>query len=160
GDYGKVASVKVNETPITNGRYFTDCDLDPGTKYYYAVTSIDSSMNESFSSIGLLVSTNPKLKTGWPKTMEFDADFSSPFACELDATYSGLEIVSLDRFGTIYAWHCDGTGYLSSDGVFARTGMRSWTSPAAADIDLDGEMEIVYMGSRTNPETTKVFVYK
>ncbi len=160
GDYGKVASVKVNETPITNGRYFTDCDLDPGTKYYYAVTSIDSSMNESPSSTDLLVSTNPKLKTGWPKIMEFDTDFSSPFACELDTIYPGLEIVSLDRFGTIYAWHCNGTGYLSSDGVFARTGMRSWTSPAAADIDLDGEMEIVYMGSRTNPETTKVFVYK
>ncbi|MEO0129865.1 MAG: C25 family cysteine peptidase [candidate division WOR-3 bacterium] len=151
---------KANETVITNGRYFIDTDLTPATEYRYFVTSVDSSMNERSSNDTLLTATNPKLKPGWPKVMEFDSHYSSPFACELDPDYPGLEIVSIDRMGTIYAWHCDGTGLISQDGVFARTNMKTWTSPAAGDIDLDGKIEIIYLGSQDNPPLSKLFVYK
>lgn len=133
---------RVNETPITNGTYFNDFGLQRAYTYYYVVSSVDSSMNESFYSPELESKTNPFDLFGWPRTMKAGG-FASIVACDFDPSYPGLEVIAADYDGTIYMWHYDGTGVINPDGVYAITGKSIYASPALADLDGDGQLEMV-----------------
>jgi hypothetical protein len=57
-----------------------------------------------------------------------------------------LEIVAGNSYGDLYAWHADGTGFLQSNGFFAGidgVGHNISGTPAMADLDDDGDVEIV-----------------
>jgi len=133
---------RVNELPITNGTYFKDLGLERAKTYYYAVTAIDSSRNESYYSLELVAKTNPPDQFGWPRKMRAGA-LASVVACDFDRAYPGLEVIAADYEGTIYMWHYDGTGVISPDGIFADTKKPVYASPAVGDIDRDGQLEIV-----------------
>jgi len=91
---------------------FTDLGLQPSTRYYYVVTAIDRSGNESARSIEYTASTNPPQLAGWPIEL-MSPTSSSPVVGDIDAD-GDLEIVSGSTY--VYAWHHDATELVDGDG--------------------------------------------
>lgn len=149
---------KRNILPITNGSYFKDEGLERARGYYYVVTAIDSSRNESFFSEELLEQTNPLDLNGWPKTIDAEAQ-ASPLACDLDPEYPGLEVITVDLNGNIYAWHSDGTGVVEENGKFAYGGYTCYASPAVGDINLDGRLEMITVHTDFSLEEIHIYCW-
>ncbi len=88
---------------------------------------------------------------GWPRAT-LDWIWASPLGADMDGD-GDLEIVGLDRSGNLYAFHHDGSELVDGDmnpatiGILA-SGLGSYAdgSPAAADLDGDGESELVVLG--------------
>lgn len=87
---------------------------------------------------------------GWPKSTQHLC-WASPVLGDLDGD-EDLEVIAFDIGGYVYAWHHDGTevydwdGSPSTDGIFFKTddlGYWHVSTPALADIDEDGLVEIV-----------------
>ena len=101
--------------------YFRDTGLAPSTRYYYYVTAVDSSGNESAPSPVASINTNPHQLTGWP--IELASSSSCPPAVG-DITGDGTkEIVAGNEH--LYAWNANGIEVRDDDndpqtwGVFA-----------------------------------------
>ncbi|MDI6840327.1 MAG: C25 family cysteine peptidase [bacterium] len=57
-----------------------------------------------------------------------------------------LEIIFLDLNGKVYIFNSNGGGFLNSDGFFAQADPYIFSSPSVADINVDGELEILVGG--------------
>lgn len=88
--------------------------------------------------------------SGWPVYFEGGGGTGTrgafgPAVCS-DLDGDGVDEVIINTLqGEIYIWHGDGTGFLDSTGFFYDLPDAAWaySSPAVADIDGDGEKEIV-----------------
>jgi hypothetical protein len=104
-------------TRITTDRvprvaYYRDTGLQPSTQYYYYVTAVDSSGNQSPPSPTAHINTNPAQLSGWPIAM---ADVSSCPPAVGDITGDGnKEIVAGNS--TLYAWDWHGIELRDDDG--------------------------------------------
>jgi len=132
--------------------YYRDTGLATNTRYWYAVTAVDSSGNESPRSASGSVSTNPPQASGWPITMTAETA-SSPAIGDLDG--DGLpEVVQGDS--RVYAWHGDGAELLDADndpqtwGVFTTELGIVNASVVLAELDGDTGLEIVACGWDVN----------
>jgi len=106
GPYGQVSADPV-EHPL-----FMDTGLPPSTRYYYVVTSVDGSGNESAKSVEGTASTNPPQLAGWPiETMGTSS--GAPAVGDIDGD-GDLEVVAGSTL--IYAWHHDGMELRDGDG--------------------------------------------
>ncbi|OYD15689.1 hypothetical protein CH333_05195 [candidate division WOR-3 bacterium JGI_Cruoil_03_44_89] len=121
---------------------FLDGGLSPWRGYYYRIGAVDSSMNEGEPSQPVYGKTNPAAKVSWPKKGPQEKPFWMPFCVDIDTSYPGKEVICGCDDGWLYGWHCDGTPILGEE-KFAFVGYPLWGMPAAGDIDLDGEKEIV-----------------
>jgi len=150
---------RVNDYTILRTAKFVDDELPPFTRYFYKISAQDSSGNESGLSDWMAVSTNPPLHSGWPITMGRETP-SSPCLGNVDFSPDGsLEIVvGADH---VYVWHEDGSELLDGDndertsGVFCDEGEYYASAPSLADLDSDGEMEII----GASWETSEVYVW-
>jgi hypothetical protein len=88
--------------------------------------------------------------TGWPKTLSTNCR-TAPVAADLDGD-GDSEIVVVDQWAKVYAWHADGTEVRdgdsnpSTDGVFIQlthTGGWNYQVPAACDLDDDDKDELI-----------------
>ena len=137
---GRVTSAPTRAIP----RY-QDTGLGLLTRYRYAVSAVDSSGNEGALSLPVVASTTPPTVAGWP------AEMGQP-------TSSNVTLGDLDGDGNpelvvgsnyLYAFHADGTEVRDGDANPVSTGIFSTllhniaSSPAIADLDLDGTPEIV-----------------
>jgi len=103
---------RVSDDIVENIAYFRDTGLGLLTRYYYRVTSVDTSLVESPASGTIAQSTAPPEITNFP--LPFEAESSGHFAVG-DVTGDGrLEIV----FGAdeIYVWRADGSELFDGDG--------------------------------------------
>jgi len=138
---GPYQFLKNHFIPIT---YFEDFNVQGGSSYFYYLTAVDSSYNESSSSDTICGRTNPAIANGWPAAV-YGWTFSSANFGDIDPFYPGLEIVVGGRDGTIYAWHYDGTPVLpGSNGKLFETIGEIYSSPAIGDVDGDSALEIVF----------------
>ncbi len=156
----------VSDAAIENAAYYTDVGLEENTRYYYRVTTVDSSGLASLGGGTLSLSTNPPSQPGWPLTTG-------------GGMYSSVAVVDVDGDGTrevfvasdeIYAWNADGSEVLDgdgdprSDGIFATDGTGGYRcSPAIGEVDGDPGLEIVAaawtnVGTDLNP-VYEVFVW-
>jgi len=121
-------------------------NLTNGVRLYIAVSSIDTSGNESDKSKE--VSAVPRLfpkgaelryQSGWPVSMGHDVH-ASPTLFDIDGDGRFMEVSIAARDGKIYLLRHDG---LHMSGWPISTGFASVSSPAVGDIDGDGRAEIV-----------------
>ncbi len=100
---------------------------------------------------------------GWPRTMS-DWNWATPVAGDLDGD-GDLEVIANTVTGTLYVWHHDGTDFFDGDANPATVGVfqvrvnewYSFCSPALADLDQDGKLEII-LGTRYSGTTPDVLM--
>lgn len=96
---------------------------------------------------------------GWPRQPARGGNtgyWASPAVGDVDGDGTP-EVVAISKDGNLYAWHADGTPLVPAygDGFVATVGAWTQTTPALADLDGDGQREIIVSGS-----LARVFVFR
>ena len=136
---------KVNPVPTFRTAYYLDTDLDALTRYYYQITSVDSSGNESDTSSVAAISTNPPAHTVFPIPMVGN----TPSSIAVDHVYSGYPVALVVGATKLHVYHPDGTSPVDADGAgttfgdFSILGQYFAAGPSIGDVDDDGSVEII-----------------
>ncbi len=109
---------KVNSVPTGRTAYYTDGGLVPLTRYYYKITAVDSSGNESSLSAVAASSTNPPYHSIFP----VPTGRNTPAPVALDYMYSGSQMDIAAGADLVYVLHADGTAPVDADGSGATLG--------------------------------------
>ncbi len=104
---------KVNSIPTDREATFADENLLSLTRYYYQVSSVDSSGNESVLSASVSTSTNPPSHTVFPVPLTR----TSPANVALEYVYSTSQMDIATGSDFLYVLHADGTPPVDADGV-------------------------------------------
>ena len=138
---------RLNAIPTDRTAVYVDEALPALTRFYYQVSSVDSSGNESAKSSVASASTNPPMAAGFPLITERSMP-SSPVIANIDnSNDSSYEIIAGSN--VLWAWHADGTAVLDADGTertsgdFTMLGSYYAAGATIADLDLDGQWEII-----------------
>jgi hypothetical protein len=152
--------VKVNVAPTDRSAYFVDENLPPLSRFYYAITSVDSSGNESALSTAASMSTNPPIHAGWPQPMGRTTP-SSPLIGNIDhSSDSSYEIMA--GSDVLWCWHADGSALRDADGTaltagdFTTEGSYYAAGATLADLNNDGTWEII----APSWDTKQLFVFE
>jgi hypothetical protein len=152
--------VRVNPVPTDRTALYVDEALPSLTRFYYQVSAVDSSGNESLKSSVSSASTNPPLAAGFPLVTERNMP-SSPVIANIDnSSDSSYEIIAGSN--VLWAWHADGTAVLDADGTertsgdFTTAGSYFAAGATVADLDLDGTWEII----APTWDDKKLYVYR
>jgi len=135
---------KVNPVPTDRIAYYLDSGLAPLTRYYYKVSSVDLSGNESSLSAAQSASTNPAMHSIFP----FPTGHQTPAPVAVDHLYSGYPMDLVAGSDYLYVWHPDGSSPVDADGSgatpgdFTVGGYYYAAGPTIADID-GGAKEII-----------------
>lgn len=149
---------KVNPVPTFRTAYYLDSGLDPLTRYYYRVASVDSSGNESAKSNEAAISTNPPTHAVFP----IETDFNTPSSVVFDHVYQGHPVAIAAGSLRLHVFHPDGSSPVDADGSgatfgdFSVLGSYFAPGPAIADVDGDGSAEIVAGAWNPNADATPV----
>lgn len=147
----------VNVDPVPH-TLFINTGLSATTTYYYRVSTIDVSGNESALSTIYSGSTNPAQLGGWPIEMEMETT-SSPAVGDIDGDGTN-EIVVGDK--RVYAWHANGVEMIDGDanplswGPLSTLGDTYVGPVALGRIDTNKGLDIV-AGAR---ESKQVYVFR
>jgi hypothetical protein len=137
---------------LTSHRFLNDVGLGSLVFYSYRIAAVDRSGNIGMTSTPVSAYTSPGVPVGWPNFLEVPTK-ASPLICELDGwTSNGREIIFCAE--TVYAFHGDGSEVVDGDnadrtrGPFTKAedpylGDSFWGKAAAADIDADGDVEVL-----------------
>ncbi len=148
---------RVNTVPTDRIATLTDEGLTPLTRYYYKVTAVDSSGNESSQSAAASASTNPPLHAIFPIPMGRE----TPSSVALDHLYPGYPLGIVAGADLLYVWNPDGTAPVDADGAgstsgdFTRRGAYYAAGPSIADLD-GGAPEIVGVSWGTEADPTAI----
>ncbi|HKW13755.1 MAG TPA: C25 family cysteine peptidase, partial [Candidatus Krumholzibacteria bacterium] len=151
GPYDLVSVDPIRHTMIL------DRGLYPTTRYYYRITSVDASGNESAPSAAFFASTNPAQVEGWPITMAVET-VSSPVVGDIDGDHTNELVVGDNE---IYAWHAngvevrDGDGNAQTWGLFSTQGSSFVSHIALADIDNVPGLDIL----AASRDTKQIFAF-
>ncbi|MBI1797228.1 MAG: VCBS repeat-containing protein [Candidatus Eisenbacteria bacterium] len=104
---------KVNTVPTDRTAYYQDEGLTPLTNYFYIITAVDSSGNESGLSGAVNTSTNPPNHAIFPIEM----GQATPASVAIDYVYQATMMDIFAGSNLMYAWHADGTAPLDADGT-------------------------------------------
>jgi chitodextrinase len=130
---------------IVRHTVFTDSGLLPSTRYYYRITTVDASGNESAPSASSFASTNAPQLPGWPNELVAPSA-NSPAIGDVDGNGMLDVVVGNDR---LYAWRADGIEMIDGDGQALTWGVYSplgqdFVGPAAlARLDGNTGLDIV-----------------
>jgi hypothetical protein len=136
--------VRANPDLIEHAVY-VNAGLAPTTQYFFYVTAVDSSGNESVPSPVYSASTNPPQMAGFPIQMTYSS-VSSPAVGDIDGDGDN-EIVVGNEF--VYAWHADGLELRDGDndprtwGVLNTDGDQFAAGIALANIDDSPGLDII-----------------
>jgi len=114
-------------TPVPTGRtaYYSDENLAALTRYYYRLTAVDSSGNESGQSATANASTNPPPHAIFP----VPTGRNTPASTALEYVYQGSQMDIFTGADHVYVIHADGSAPVDADG----------TTVTIGDFSLRGE---------------------
>lgn len=149
---------KVNANPTERTSYFLDGGLAPLTRYYYKVTAVDSSGNESAFSAVASASTNPPSHTIFPIPM----GRNTPSSVALEYIYGGGQMDIVAGSDLLYVIHADGTTPVDADGAgttvgdFSTRGSYFAAAPSVGELSGTGDgFDIV----APSWDSTRVYVF-
>ncbi|MCJ7595338.1 MAG: VCBS repeat-containing protein, partial [Desulfobacterales bacterium] len=93
---------------------------------------------------------------GWPFSVGQNVRSTIALG-NIDKAYQGLELVVGVQDGSVYVWHYDGTvmeGWPQMAGTFVER-----SSPGIADLDGDGDLEIIVGSYKNDTEYGSVYVW-
>lgn len=128
---------KVNAVPSDRTAYYLDEGLSPLTRYYYKVTAVDSSGNESSQSLLTDTSTNPPHHALFPIGM----GRSTPASVAIERVYQTTMMDLVAGADVLWLWHADGTAPIDADGTavtygdFTTRGSYYAAGPSLAKLD-------------------------
>ncbi|NIA23133.1 MAG: T9SS type A sorting domain-containing protein [Proteobacteria bacterium] len=130
--------VRVNRNPITDGTFYTVSNLGIDSTYKFSVKGYDKYMNSSDLSSLYYESTNPTPYNKWPLNNSdislssvIPADFFSDGNIEIFESFkSGKLLMTYLNGDTVAGW----PQYIEGE---------IWGTPAVADVDNDGKLDIV-----------------
>ncbi len=128
---------KANLLPTGRASTYTDPDLAALTRYYYQVSAVDSSGNESALSAAIGASTNPPSHTIFPVPM----GQNTPAPVALEYVWSSTQMDIAAGSDVLYVLHADGTPVRDADGVgttlgdFTTRGHYYASGPSIATLD-------------------------
>ena len=129
---------EVTRVPTDRTSYFTDRGLAPLTRFYYKVTGVDSSGNESAFSPVASVSTNPPSHTIFPVPM----GRNTPSSVALEQIWSNSQMDIIAGADQLYVLHADGSAPVQAPGSssetlgqFSNRGSYYAAGPSAAILD-------------------------
>ncbi len=123
---------------VRDAMRYEDSGLAFGSRYFYYVTAVDSSGNEGPASAEIEAWTTQVQLPGWPRSAGNNV-FSSIAVGDTDGL-PGEEVYAGSKDFKIYGWSADG----SSIGDFPiNTMAEAWGTPALADLDEDGDLEVL-----------------
>ena len=131
---------KVNPTPTDRTSYYLDENLTPLTRYYFKVTAVDSSGNESSQSLVASASTNPPLHSIFPIPM----DGNTPSSVALEYIYQVNRMDIVVGAEHMFVMHSDGTAPVDADqsevtlGDFSLRGKYFAAAPSVGQLDNSG----------------------
>ncbi|MEO5617707.1 MAG: FG-GAP-like repeat-containing protein, partial [Candidatus Eisenbacteria bacterium] len=137
--------IKVNPVPTDRTSYYMDEGLTPLTAFFFRITSVDSSANESEPTLFASASTNPPTHAIFPIPL----GGTTPSSVAIDHVYSGYPLAIFAGANVLYGWHPDGTSPVDADGAgttagdFSTQGKYFAAGPSIADLDGDGTPEII-----------------
>ncbi len=109
---------KANTIPTERTAYYHDEALPALTRFYYRVTSVDSSMNESTAAFTVSVSTNPPAHAIFPVptggTTPSSVALEFPYSTTLGTIAAGSDV--------LYVLNADGSAPVDADGAGATLG--------------------------------------
>ncbi len=149
--------VKVTQTPAGRTSTVEDGGLVALTRYYYQLTAVDSSGNESGPTGSVTATTNPALHAGFPAYTRESS--STPVA--VAHVYTGLPSEILVGGEALHLFHADGTAPVDADGSAATPGDfttqgKFYTGGGSiADLDGNGSREII--GAAWTSQQLQVF---
>jgi hypothetical protein len=135
---------KVNLDPVDH-RMYVSTGLLPLTRYFYVVTTVDASGNESAPSAIGSASTNPPFLPGFPIALP-GTTTSSPAVGDIDGDGDNEIVVGNQH---VYAWHDDGLELRDGDldprtsGVLNTAGDEFTAAIALAHIDDAPGLDII-----------------
>ncbi len=110
--------VKANPVPTERTAYYHDEALQALTRFYYRVTALDSSMNESAVAFTISVSTNPPTHAIFPVptggTTPSSVALEFPYSTTLGTIAAGSDV--------LYVLNADGSAPVDADGAGATLG--------------------------------------
>jgi hypothetical protein len=132
GPWTRITLDRTNRTA-----YYRDKGVSPSTRYYYRLTAVDISGNESAPSATTSISTNPPQLAGWPIALQSSS--SCPVVVGDINGDGGKEIVAGNEH--LYAWTSDGVELRDDDGnpqtwgVFLNEMLTVTGAPALVELD-------------------------
>jgi len=146
---------RINRLAIHGSSTYRDSGLEPNQMYYYRVSVIDSTGNESPLSYPIKAWTQKGIAQGWPIRVN-SLVWAGPTVADVDGD-KDMEIFISGTNGSLYAFHHDGLELINPNGnpgflqEFVQVGASIWSSPAIGDLDRDGVYEVVVTprGSKT-----------
>ncbi len=120
---------------------YPSTDTNLGGKTYLSITNISSAPD----SIMTMDVSFDRWKDGWPVDLDEPIGRAAPRVADLDGDGEG-EVVVATAGGNVYAWHADGSPVVPLCGAwghFAQVPGGISRTPAVADIDGDGDREVI-----------------
>lgn len=136
--------LRINQVPTGRTAYYLDEGLTALTRYFYKVSAVDSSGNESTLSPPTSTSTNPPAHAIFPIPM----GENTPGSVAVDHLYPGYPMDIAAGSDLVYLWHPDGSAPVDADGSgvtsgdFSTLGHYFAAGPSLADLD-GGAKEVI-----------------
>jgi hypothetical protein len=136
---------RITTVPTDRSAYYADHDLASLTRYYYVVTAVDSSGNESLASAVTSALTVPPNHAIFPIPM----NRNTPSSVTIDHVYTGYPVAIAAGADNLYVFHPDGTAPVDADGQgttvgdFSLRGKYFAGGVSIADLDGDGLAEFI-----------------
>jgi len=152
---------KVNTVPTDRTSYYQDEGLSPLTRYYYKVTAVDSSGNESSQSLQTDASTNPPNHAIFPVEMRRQ----TPASVAIEHVYQATMMDIVAGADVVWLWHADGTAPIDADGTavshgdFTTKGTYYAAGPSLAKLDGINWSIVAGSWKNTAPESLAVYVF-